>query len=324
MLSLFTTLFALAGATAAADWSYSNSAAWSELSSTCAGESQSPVNLNSLKSLAVRSSNIVLSQGCNFSPNTNFTVTDLNYTLGVYFPPSIDCTVRVSKSPPARLSLVVFHMGSEHAIDNAHYGMESQWYFERGNRTEVAMSIMLAANFVNIDETAPATFASAVMANLPPAENFRLSSEISMSSWVEGKSFFTYNGSLTVPPCAETVEWIVVKEPVHVTRNIHLRFSNAMRQKGADFEEAGGNARPLKPLGSRQVVYHITDKELDLIVISAKKSTNIHIVLYVMLISVALVVVGLGTGAKIDAAIVRRKAIEREQNQKQQMDHPTI
>ena len=54
---------------------------------------------------------------------------------------------------------------------------------------------------------------------------------------------FTYNGSLTTPPCTEGIQWIVLKEPMHVAQQDINRFVGII----------GHNARPIQPLGTRQV-----------------------------------------------------------------------
>lgn len=37
-------------------------------------------------------------------------------------------------------------------------------------------------------------------------------------------SFYTYQGSLTTPPCYETVQWIVLRCPIAVSRKVSLRY----------------------------------------------------------------------------------------------------
>jgi carbonic anhydrase len=56
--------------------------------------------------------------------------------------------------------------------------------------------------------------------------------------------YFTYAGSLTTPPCSETVRWIVLKQPVQVSKNQIAAFRAVFPM----------NARPTMPLGARQLL----------------------------------------------------------------------
>lgn len=58
------------------------------------------------------------------------------------------------------------------------------------------------------------------------------------------RSYFSYPGSLTTPPCTEGVDWFVMAEPVDVDAALVARFRQAM----------GANARPVQPDNARPVL----------------------------------------------------------------------
>ena len=55
--------------------------------------------------------------------------------------------------------------------------------------------------------------------------------------------FYAYDGSLTTPPCSEEVSWIVMKEPIEVSREQIEKFVATI----------GRNARPIQALNDRGV-----------------------------------------------------------------------
>jgi carbonic anhydrase len=57
------------------------------------------------------------------------------------------------------------------------------------------------------------------------------------------KSYFTYMGSLTTPPCSENVLWLVLKTPIYVSDDQVNNFDRIYQM----------NARPLQPKGDRLV-----------------------------------------------------------------------
>jgi len=58
------------------------------------------------------------------------------------------------------------------------------------------------------------------------------------------KDYFTYEGSLTRPPCTEGVRWFVMRTPLEVAAEDLNRLANLV----------GQNARPLQQLGGRRVI----------------------------------------------------------------------
>jgi carbonic anhydrase len=59
----------------------------------------------------------------------------------------------------------------------------------------------------------------------------------------EDRGYYTFEGSLTTPPCSENVTWFVLKQPFHVSAGEIAEFSKLYRQ----------DARPTQPLYGRVV-----------------------------------------------------------------------
>ncbi len=62
----------------------------------------------------------------------------------------------------------------------------------------------------------------------------------------EDRSYFAYSGSLTTPPCSESVSWMVLKTPVEVSGDQVAVLASLV----------GNNARPVQALNGRTVTHH--------------------------------------------------------------------
>ena len=60
----------------------------------------------------------------------------------------------------------------------------------------------------------------------------------------DDRTFYTYKGSLTTPPCAETVTWLVMKEPMTVSKSQVEKFKGLFK---------GNTNRPVQPLYGRVI-----------------------------------------------------------------------
>ena len=63
--------------------------------------------------------------------------------------------------------------------------------------------------------------------------------------------YFTYGGSLTTPPCSEIVRWIVLKEPMTVSRDQVLRVEQLLTETSPNAFPF--NNRPLQDLEGRAI-----------------------------------------------------------------------
>jgi carbonic anhydrase len=57
------------------------------------------------------------------------------------------------------------------------------------------------------------------------------------------KGYYTFQGSLTTPPCSEQVRWFVLKTPTKVTESEIMAFGKLYPM----------NARPTQPLNGRAI-----------------------------------------------------------------------
>lgn len=130
---------------------------------------------------------------------------------------------------------VHFHAGSEHTT--AGEASAAEFHFvhadERGALTVVGVLAERGAHNPAYDDLVAGATAGAGRASTVDVEAM-LPAE---------RSFATYQGSLTTPPCTEGVRWIVLERAVELGAD-----------QLADLEAAHvGNARPVQPLGDRTV-----------------------------------------------------------------------
>ncbi|XP_020618030.1 carbonic anhydrase 2-like isoform X1 [Orbicella faveolata] len=66
-------------------------------------------------------------------------------------------------------------------------------------------------------------------------------------------SFYTYKGSLTTPPCYQSVKWIVLENPVSTSREVMTAMRSLKNHEGHSLCD---NFRPTQPLNGRLLAKH--------------------------------------------------------------------
>jgi carbonic anhydrase len=197
-------------------WSYTGESGpdkWGGLDAANAacssGGQQSPVDITG--AVSARQSSLKL----NWSKRPN-TIVNNGHTIQLAFPEGD--TLAIGNRTYV-LKQFHFHHPSEHLVEGKGFAMEAHFVHEGPDGLAVVGVLMVAgkpnAVFKRIVATMPSEEGAPVAAD-PAIDPSRL--------LPARRTYFHYEGSLTTPPCSETVDWIVLAQPIEVEKVDIARF----------------------------------------------------------------------------------------------------
>lgn len=132
-----------------------------------------------------------------------------------------------------------FHHPSEHRIDGKGFAMEAHFVHASADGLAVVGVLMVPGRanvvFNKIVSTMPAEEGAPVPADRGIDPNRLLPRQ---------RAYYRYKGSLTTPPCSETVDWLVLAHPIDVDEADIARFARLYPM----------NARPLQSRDRRFIL----------------------------------------------------------------------
>ena len=162
--------------------------------------------------------------------------------------------LRIGKSPTDEYHLVQFHFHapSEHMIDGKVYDAELHLVHTNILGETLVVGVLLSSS----PSTTPSLFDQIM--NIAPivggASAGTPGVEFEATDLLPPyRGFYTYTGSLTTPPCTESVRWIVLTTPVSVTQSFIYQLHSII----AAFPGYNGypnNSRPVAPLNGRPIL----------------------------------------------------------------------
>lgn len=220
-----------------AQWTYSGAGGpehWASLApeySACNGKNQSPINLTSFVDADLKSIAFAYQPGGNEILNNGHTI-QVNYENGSH--------IRIDDTQFA-LKQFHFHAPSENLIDGKSYPLEVHLVHADKNGNLAVVAVMF-----NEGEENQAL--AEIWPSIPKAVNEKkpLSNKFAADKLLpDNRDYYRYNGSLTTPPCTEGVRWLVMKNPVTVSKAQLEIFSQALHHV---------NNRPVQKINARSVL----------------------------------------------------------------------
>jgi len=168
-------------------------------------------------------------------------IVDNGHTIMVNYPPGSSLVVG-----DHRYELVQFHFHkpSEETISGKHSAMVAHLVHKdaRGNLAVVA---------IFLETGIPNHLIETLWRHMPHEKEHEVAVRGVMIDLNEllpkRRGYFTYEGSLTTPPCTEGVRWFVMKSPVRISREEVAAFGKVYPS----------NARPVQPLNGRKIAASI-------------------------------------------------------------------
>lgn len=227
----------------AAEWDHNDIAAWADLSdSVCGlGQVQSPLNFNRSMDWPVSSEQLVVSYPQAISAavsNNKHGSPQLNFLSGEAFV-TLD-------GERFNLLQVHFHSPSEETFDGVAPDLDAH-LVHQNPKTEQLLVIGIT---FNEGEESNELLDIAIENDPTAASDTKIQvTGVPLAAFVPNAEMYTFDGSLTTPPCSEGVKWFVSQQIMSATKS----EIEGLRAVAEDQGLENGNARPTQPLNGRPV-----------------------------------------------------------------------
>jgi len=222
------------------NWSYSGDKApqfWADIDgySDCGGHSQSPINI-----VNAESSENLKPLFLEYSKKEKTEILNNGHTVQVNYDNGALIVTDTSSYEGVEYNLAQFHFhcGSENTVDGKQYPMEIHLVHLTENKDIAVIAIF-------VEEGEENAFLEKIITKAPKEGTVEIDNELDINNLLpENKSYWTFSGSLTTPPCTEGVKWIVLKNPIKASEKQIEKMATLMPKD---------NFRPVQKLNDRKI-----------------------------------------------------------------------
>mmetsp|Transcript_28585 Transcript_28585/g.33036 ORF Transcript_28585/g.33036 Transcript_28585/m.33036 type:complete len:323 (+) Transcript_28585:35-1003(+) len=231
---------------------------WASTYPVCGGSYQSPIDIVSAKDVCDSSMvfNLMLSENVTFTLNITSTVLRGIGALGQLYASDLNGNLFGYYATHWNL-----HAPSEHKIEGEGFDAELQIYFDLlssftpiENRTKAVVSILLStfSNSTSNGSSVLAPFGLGANSTNTTLNFSRVIQEAIPLTDAGTVLYYTYQGSLTTPPCSEIVNWYVIAEALPISWT-DLDYLNSLWASNTTFADGLGNNRTTQNLNGRSI-----------------------------------------------------------------------
>jgi carbonic anhydrase len=209
---------------------------------------QSPIDIVPDNALAA---SFALPLSFKYKP-TRLKIENTGHDVEVPYVPSSSLSIGSQPTDVYQLIQFHFHAPSEHTINGTQYDAELHLVHRNSIGELAVIGVLLSGS-----EAGLPVF-DTIMAHAPasPGE-IELSEEVNVLNLLPDRTgFYRYAGSLTTPPCSESVQWFLLKNPVPITPSALAKLHAVI----SAFPNYGGyrnNNRPVADKNGRTVLKSI-------------------------------------------------------------------
>lgn len=226
----------------ASSWSYTGEQgpkSWGTLDQAYAacvnGSEQSPVNIESSQVKTDEKIENVITQ---YKPTT---LSLINNGHTVQINDASGDNKIILAGTEYRLIQFHFHTPSEHQFNGRQYAMELHLVHQNANDELAVLGLMIqeGANNENLQSVWDA------LPKEKTEEEVAISESIDLEALLpQVQTFVYYKGSLTTPPCTEDVQWVILEQPIEMSKEQVDIFRGIFPD----------NHRPVQPLNEREII----------------------------------------------------------------------